>query len=526
MNHNDKYKKLLVILLSILVFSSITGCINQSDNGDDNAPSRNSLIIGTTAPVFCFHPWLESYDTATMNINMNIFNSLVEFDQIFRTKPKLATSWNNPNNLTWRFYLRENVKFHNGYNFTSEDVKYTIDLIKRNESNALRDLLVSVKEVKIVNDYTVDIITQRPCPILLNKLVDIPIASKKYQEETTEKWPIGTGAYKLIKYVPYEYVNLERFDDYWDGPLEVKNVTFKVIEDEEEMKNALIAGEIDIAEHILPMYCEEVSESQGVTVERCNYPTVIFLSFDFRENDSVAFKGEKNPLTDIRVRKAIYYAINITDIIDNVLNGSDFAEPASQFVSPLIFGYNPNIERLPHDPEKAKELMKEAGYEEGFGLVLDCSNDSYNLKRICELLQTQLSEIIDVKLNFLPIGDFFMKIMSRNSSFYIIGWLAGTGDGGEIFDYMIRTVDIEAGVGTYNLGYYSNPEIDSIAENISHILDPEDRLDLMQVGFKIAMDDVAWIPLYVPKCTYGIADYVAWDPGPGMSITVEEIGFK
>jgi peptide/nickel transport system substrate-binding protein len=456
---------------------------------------------------------------------MNIFNALVEFDQILRTKPKLATSWNNPDNLTWRFYLREGVKFHNGYNFTAEDVKYTIDLIKGNESHVLRDLLVSVRAVEIVDDYTVDIITEKPCPILLNKLVDIPIASKKYLEKTTDKWPIGTGAYKLVEYVPDEHVQLERFDDYWNQP-EVKNVTFKIIEDEEDMKNATISGEIEIANHILPRYYDEISNCSDLQVGRCSQPTVFFMSFDFRENDSVGFKGEKNPLSDVRVRKAIYHAINVTYIIDNVLNGSNFAEPASQFVTPLIFGYNPDIQRLPYNIETAKELMKEAGYEDGFELVLDCHEESRNQKRISEIIQSQLSEIIDLKLNFLSIEDYYMKLGARNSSFYSIGWLAATGDGSEIFDYMIRTVDHEAGVGTYNLGYYSNPEVDRIGENISHILKPKDRLKLMQEGFKIAMEDVAWIPLYIPKCVYGMMDYIAWEPGFSMMISVENVGFK
>ena len=526
MNRNDNPKRLFVMLLSILVFSSIAGCINQDKNGNDNAPTRDSLVIGVSELNFGFYPWSKSYDTATMNVNMNIFNTLVEPDQIFRLKPKLATSWNNPNNITWRFYLRENVKFHNDYSFTSEDVNYTIELIKGDNSSGLRDLLASIEKVEIIDEYTVDIITDRPCPTLLNKLVDIPILSKRYQEETSIEWPIGTGPYKLVKYVEDEHVMLERFDDYWGGSLEVKNATFIKIDDEEEMKNAIIAGGIDIADPIIPMYYEEIIECPGVTVERCPHPSVTYLSFDFRENDSVGFKGEKNPLSDVRVRKAIYYAINITNIIDSILNGTDFAEPASQFVSPLIFGYNPNIERLPYDLEKAKELMKEAGFEDGFELVLDCHNDSYNIKQIAENIQTQLSEIIDVKLNFLPLEDFYMKIISRNTSFFMIGWLAATGDGGEIFDYIIRTVDKEAGIGTYNLGYYSNPEVDWIGDNVSHILDPEERLELMQEGFRIAMEDVAWVPLYVPKCTYGIADYVAWSPRPNMVLAVEDMGFK
>lgn len=522
----DIFKISSMIISVIFICSSFTGCIKQVENVNADIQVRNSIIIGIGENVYGFYPWLESYDVTTMMINMNIFNSLVEFDQILRTKPKLATSWNNPNNLTWRFYLRENVKFHNGYNFTSEDVKYTIDLIKGNERHVLRDLLLSVKEVKIVNKYTVDIITEKPCPILLNKLVDIPIASKKYLEENnTEKTPIGTGPYRFIKYVEDEYVKLESFNDYWED-LEVKNVTFKIIKDNEEMKNATIAGEIEIVSHILPRYYDEIKNTSGLQVGRCYQNTVIFLSFDFREYDSAAFPGEKNPLSDVRVRKAIYRSINISQIINNVLNGSNFAEPASQFVTPLIFGYNPNIERLPYDLEKAKELMKEAGYQEGFELELNCHEGSDNLKLICKLIKSQLSEIIDVKLNFLPVEEYYMKLFSRNCSFYSIGWLAATGDGGEIFDYMLRTVDQEAGVGTYNLGYYSNPDLDSIGENVSHILDPVERLELMQEGFRIAMEDVAWIPLYTPKCVYAITNYIAWEPGPGMMIAVEDIEFK
>jgi peptide/nickel transport system substrate-binding protein len=524
MEKNNKFKSLVLILIFILSFSSLSGCIN-SENKENN-PGRDSVIIGIMDNIYGFQPWLESYDSNTMNINMNIFNSLVAFDQIFRTKPKLATSWNNPNNVTWRFYLRENVKFHNGYPFTSEDVKYTIDFIKGNETHVLRDLLITIKEVKIVDKYTVDIITEEPCPVLLNKLIDIPIVSKKYQEETTKRWPIGTGAYKLIEYVQDEYIKLESFDGYWDQPLDVKYVKFKIIKDEEEMKNASVSGEIDIASHLLSMYYDEIVNCSRLTVGRCVQPTVMYLGFDFRENNSAGFKDEKNPLSDVRVRKAIYQTINISYIIDNVLSGSEFAEPASQFVSPLIFGYNPNIERLPCDPESAKELMKEAGYENGFDLQLDCIKGIYNQERICEIVQSQLSDIINVTINFWSIEDHYMMMINRNTSFYFCGWLTGTGDGGEVYDYILRTVDQEKGIGTYNIGYYSNPEVDSIGENISHILDPNERLSLMQEGFRIAMEDVAWIPLYTPKCVVAIADYIAWAPRADFMIKVEEISFK
>jgi len=520
---NIIYQSFLMFFL-IFVFSIITGCINHYEDEKYNQPIKNSLNIGINDPIFGFFPWIESYDVYTMMINMNIFNNLVDFDHILRLKPKLAISWNNPDNLTWRFNLRENVKFHNGYNFTSEDVKFTIDLIKSNQTHVLKDLLTSVKEVRIIGKYIVDIITHKPCPTLLNKLVDIPIASKKYIEENIDTWPIGTGPYKLVEYEPENYVKLEKNDEYWED-LEVKNVTFRIIENDDEMKNASLSGEIDIASYLQPKYYNDIMNCPSVRLGSCSHPMVIFLSFDFRENNSLAFKSEKNPFSDVRVRKAIYHTINISEIIDNVLNGSNFAKPASQFVSPMIFGYNPTIERLPYDPELAKSLMKDAGYEEGFELILDCP-DVEDQVQICKLLQIQLSEIIEVKLNLLSIEDFYSKLTSRNSSFYIVGWHAATGDGGEIFDYMIRTVDEEAGIGTYNMGYYSNKEVDMVGENISHILNPEERLDLMQEGFKIAMDDVAWIPLYIPTIIYCISNDILWEPNPNMMIAVEETSFK
>ena len=193
MKFGKKLQIVSMIFILILFLANFSGCVDQ--NGEENAknPSRDSIVIGIEEPVHGFSPYIQSYDVVTMMVNMNIFNSLVEFDQILRTKPKLATSWNNPDDLTWRFYLRENVKFHNGYDFTAEDVKFTIDWIKNNESHVLRNLLAPVEEVKIINNHTVDIITEHPHPVLLNRLVDVFIVSKKYQDEAETKWPIGTG---------------------------------------------------------------------------------------------------------------------------------------------------------------------------------------------------------------------------------------------------------------------------------------------------------------------------------------------
>lgn len=499
-----------------------SGCIFLEENNDLGHDKIDSITIGMTDQIFGFYPFIESYDIATMEVNFNIFDGLVDFDESFRIVPRLAKSWNNPDKLTWRFNLRENVKFHNGYNFTSEDVKYSIDLVRSNDSSILKDLLIAVTDVIIIDNYTLDIQTNNSYPILLNKLVNIPIVSKKYHEETGGIWPIGTGCYKLKRYFPKDFIKLERFEDYWGGSPDIREIVFKLIEDDEKMKNALIEGEIDIAENILPKYVNDISNSQGLKVITISSPTVVYLSFDFRENNILKYQV-KNPLSDIRVRKAIYHAINVYSIIENVKNG--YAEPASQFLSPLIFGYNPNIERLDYNIELAENLLNESGYGNSFEITLDYPSKWYDDEAICEEVITQLSEIIDVKPNAMPVHEYFEKILSRNSSFYIIGWIPATGDGGEIFDYILRTVDEEKGIGTYNLGYYSNKKVDSIGENVSHIMDPEERLRLMQEGFLTAMNDIACIPLVVNVFNLGVIENIEWNPRSDMQIRVEDIKF-
>jgi peptide/nickel transport system substrate-binding protein len=521
---NIDIRSIIVILISFIIIISNTGCITQ--NKEEKVSLKDDIIIGLADSTYDFYPWWTSYDVSSISINHNIFNSLVSFDGLFRIKAELAESWNNPNNLTWRFRLKKDVKFHNGYNLTTEDVKYSFDSIKNNETNVLRDLLLCINETKIIDKYTFDIITYKPTPVLLNKLTDIFIISKRYQEETTQKWPIGTGAYKVSEYVDKSHLVLERFENYWRKQPDVKKATFKFIEDNEARKNALIKGEIDIAEGIEAVYYDNLSKMSEINLHLVTYPTIVYISFNFRENITLNNTPErKNPLSDIRVRKALYHAINVDDIIKKVYNNSIFAEPASQFVTPLIYGYNPNITRLQFDLNKSRDLLNQSGYIEGFDLVMDCAIEHTTQTKICEIIDEQLSLIINFSLNIQPVEDYYHKILSRNTSCYIIGWMAATGDGGEIYDYLIRTVDNKTGIGTYNLGYYSNPEIDRIGEEITYIMDYDKRLKLMQEGFEIAMEDVVWIPLLTSKLIYGVAEDVNWEPSYNLILKIEEIKF-
>ncbi|PNX48762.1 MAG: hypothetical protein BV459_01650 [Thermoplasmata archaeon M11B2D] len=515
-------RQILVIVIGILLLCvGFSGCINQAEEG--NQKHSELLTIGISEGPHGFFPWITSYDINTLAINFNIFNPLVMFDNSFKLFPKLAKSWNNPDNCTWRFFLRDDVTFHNGYNFTAHDVKFTIDFIKNNKSHVLRDLLTEVKEVNVVNTYTVDIVTFQPFPILLNKLTNIPIASQKYVEETSEKWPVGTGPYALENYTCEKNITLVRFDQYSMGHPAIEKVIYKIIPNSEDRKKALIAKEIDILEHVPQPYIDEILNCSGITIKKISNPTVWYLGFDFRENNSSAFPGMKNPFSDVRVRKAMYHAIDI----DRIIKRLDLAaEPASQFLSPLIFGYNPEIKRLPFDLNLSRQLLKDAGYENGFTITLDAIEEAPMQIQISEEIAQQLSQVIHVTVNIIPAMQYYQKLDETNFSIYFIGWIPATGDGGEIFDYLLRSEHHPLGIGSYNFGFYSNQTIDDITSEISYTMDQKIRLERMKQGFKIAMDDVACIPLYISVCNIAFPEYLEWSPRSDLNTLVEEITVK
>ena len=511
---------LVVAVVIILLCVGCSGCVNQADQS--NQEKRELLTIGILEGPHGFFPNIDSYDTITLGINFNLFSSLVWFDDSFRILPKLAKSWNNPDNCTWRFFLRQDVTFHNGYPFTANDVKYTLDLIKDNKSNVLRDLITEIKEVRVVDNHTIDIETYQPYPVLLNKLAGIPIASQRYQAETTGNWPIGTGAYKLEEYVPDENITMVRFENYTLGHAEIQKVIFRIFNNSDALRDAFLAKDIDIIDHIAPPDIETVANTPGLAIKRISNPTVWYMGFDFRENSS-AFPGQKNPLADVRVRKAMYHAMNVSKIL-TLLPAS--AEPASQFLSPLIFGYNPEIKRLSFDLNLSRQLLQEAGYENGFNLTLDCAEGWQTLIKLSNEIAAQLSQILSVKVRLLSVNDYYEKLYAGNCSIYLLGWIPATGDGGEIFDYLLRSEHDPLGRGCYNFGFYSNQTVDQIGQDVAHTMIPKTRKLLMQDGFKVAMDDIACIPIYSGVCNIGVGDYIVWNPRSDLMIIAEEITVK
>ncbi|MCD6590862.1 MAG: ABC transporter substrate-binding protein [Candidatus Aenigmarchaeota archaeon] len=517
-------KRVLVLGFCILMIIGISGCVSQTERTE--GAKKDTIVIGLESDIFGFAPWIETFEITTQGINYNVFDALVKSEGTEKKiVPSLAESWENPNQLTWRFHLRKGVKFHNGDDLDAEDVKYTFDYILQDSENPFNELLSPIERVEVVDNYTVDIITKKPYPSLLTNLFEIFIVSKEHVE-SGKKSPVGTGAYKVKEYVKNDHIILERFEDYWGEKPEIKTAIFKIIPDNEERINSLLSGRLDIVKQVPVEKYEELKNNDKVELHFSMPDKVTFLDFDFRENNSYGFPNGRNPTSDVRVRKAIYHAIDIDRVINVVMNG--LAEPASQFVTPNIFGYNPDIKRLPYDLKKAKQLMKEAGYEEGFSIEMDCPSDlDVNYVSICKEIVNQLADInINVTLNIQPKADMIPKILSRNTSLCLLGWVIDVGDAQQIYDYFLYAVNEEEGVGSLNVGYYSNPEVERLGRESAKIMDPEKRLKAMQRGFKIAMDDVRWVPLLTPKVIAASSPELEWKIASQGQIRLDNIKFK
>ncbi len=504
---------LLVPLLVIMLLCS--GCITNTP--DDNNLKKDTLIFGALSADSIYPLDITHYNYWTLI--PNIYNNLVEYDEQFRIIPSLAVAWNNPDNLTWRFYLRQDVKFHDGNDFTAEDVRYSIDIFYSSFKSMISDII-------ILDNYTIEFKTFEPMPILLDRFAHMGIILSHISNEQTEGQPlIGTGPYRLVDYEINNYTKLERFDDYWGEPPEIKTVVFKAIEDDEERLTSLRSGAIDIAEYNIDDKIDQIKNEKNITIVEYPPLSTYIIGFDLRENDSYGFPDDRNPTADIRVRKAIYQAINVSPLIEGPFKG--LAIPTAQLVSPYVFGYNPSIQRLPFNITKSKQLLTEAGYENGFNISMDCITEGfeYNTEN-CFMITEQLAKIgIHVTLNNLSMAEFYYKVFyGRNTSMYLYGWGEISMDGIWIYDLMIRSV--KDSYGTQNPGYYSNPDVDQLGIAASNEMNLNKRLQMLQEGFKIALvDDIAVVPLFYQILFTLTSSDVKFIPRADLRVIIKDIQF-
>lgn len=485
------------------------------------ASTERPINLSQGSDVLTMDPYFKN-ESPTIAVLMNIFDPLTDVDHDLKLVPGLAESWESKSPLLWEFKLREGVKFHNGQDFDAEDVRYSIIRARDWPQSRQKAEVATIKEIKIVDPHTVHFEMAAPDSVLPKRLISVFMIDKETTEAGIAKEgdsflgqnPNGTGAYKLKEWIKDSHCLLEANESHWRGAPEVKQIRFLAVSNDNTRIAKFLSGEIDILGQVPVRDVERVKSTPGYSVIEQPSLRLIYLGLDTgRDKTPGVSTSPPNPLKDIRVRQAIYAAINEDLIIEKVMHGHAVA--AGQLFPEGVVGYVPEIQREPYDLQKARRLMSEAGYDRGFQIRLDAPNDRYvNDAQIAQAIASQLAQInIMVAPNAMPKARFFPEEEEGNFSFFLIGWTNPNGDGYGTFDHLLHTMDAEKNLGGANTSTnYSNPEVDRLTEAAAAEFDPAKREQLLQEAVRIVMLDLPHIPLHFQTDIYAISNRVEWRP--------------
>ena len=406
------------------------------------------------------------------NIAEHIFDKLVQMDPDSRMIPGIATSWKPIDAKTWEFKLRRGVKFHDGSELTAEDVAFSINRVPTvpNSPGPFSAYTKAIVGIDIVDPYTIRFSTAAPHPLMPNDMSTIYIVSKKVatgastEDFNSGKATVGSGRYKFVRYVNGDRVELVRNDAYWGDKPGYEKVQFKIIKNEAARMAALLSGDVDAIEQPPTADLARLKKDPKFTLTSKISHRVIYFNFDHLTRSSPFITGkdgkplDKNPLQDVRVRRAISKAINRPAIAERVMEGQ--AIPSGQLVSEKLFGHNPALKAEVYDPEGAKKLLAEAGYPDGFNLTIHGPAGRYvNDEKIVQAVAQMLSRVgIGAKVETAPMGPYSGRASKQEFSFHMVGWGASTGEASSPLRSLLATFNRDKGLGAVNWGRYSQPK--------------------------------------------------------------------
>lgn len=461
---------------------------------------------------------------ANNNLGWHVFDALTRVDENARLIPGLAESWRAVNPTTWEFKLRRNVKFHDGTELTAADVVFSLDRPRTigNSPGSFVPFTRPLVDKQAIDRYTVRVKTARPYAMVPYDLNSVFIVSRHAaRRASTEDFDsgraaIGTGPYRVHRFRRGHSVELARHDAYWGSRPAWSKVILRMMPDDATRTAALLAGDVDVIEQIPSADVVKLRAHSAVRLEqRVSWRTIFFQldqAFDRspKLTDRAGRPLEANPLKDLRVRRAISQAIDRKVIAERVMEG--LALPTANLVAPGVFGHAADLGAEPFDPDGARRLLADAGFPNGFGLTLSAPNDRYlNDYRIAEDVARMLTRVgIRANVEAFPFSVFVSKARNREFSVAMLGWGSFSGD--LALRSIVATFDADKGYGTWNWGRYSNPAVDRLIENALATFDDAERESLAQAALRIAMRDLAIIPVQHQVVTWAMRRDLAYTP--------------
>jgi peptide/nickel transport system substrate-binding protein len=534
-------KTMKLLLISILAISMfLVGCGSQSSktssNGDSksgSATKKDTLVYGRGGDSTSLDP-ITSTEGETFKVTQNIFETLVTYgEQDTTLHPGLAEKWDvSPDGLTYTFHLRQGIKFHDGTDFNADAVVFNFDRWMNGDSDKFpyytmfggykKDAGHIIKEVKAVDDHTVQFVLKRPqAPFLKNLAmspfgISSPTAVKKYGDSYREH-PVGTGPFKFVEWKQNDRITVEKNPDYWQKGLpKLNKIIFRVIPENTARLNALSNGEIDVMDGL--------NNSDETTVKANDKLQIIK-----RPSMNVGYLGftvTRKPFDNKLVRQALNYAIDKKAIIASFYGGQ--ALEAKNPMPPSIEGYDDAVDAYPYDLDKAKKLLAEAGYPNGFSMDLWAMPVARPYMpegmKVAEVIQESFSKIgVKAKIQSVDWATYLQKATKGEFDAFMLGW---TGDNGDADNFLYTLLDKDS-IGSNNYSYYSNNQLHDILIKAQTESDQVKRNDLYKQAQVIIHDDAPWVPLvHSTPLLAASKDVLNYLPHPTGSEVLSKVEFK
>lgn len=526
-------KTLFIFVAVVLSFALLVGCNggggdtssstpeNQNANTNESNSSAEqsgtadkdaTVIIGISAPVLTLDP-ANYRDRTTESVLRNIFDGLVTRTPDGSVEAMIAESWENPTPTEWIFTIREGVTFHDGSDLTVDDVIFTFErtitegAIAGNTSPR-KGLIGPLVGVEKVDERRVKFILEEPWPILISMLPHHQIVPKDYLEQVGDeefaKSPIGAGPYKLKEASLDERIVLERYDDYYAGASEIKTLVFDVIPENSSRIAALQSGSVHRIQGVSPELIPQLEKSGNIEVKSANGTRVY----------KVEMNNEKAPFDDLRVRQAMNHAVNMEVIVDLILEGY-----GNRLAGPILkesFGLNKDLTAYEHNPEKAKQLLAEAGYENGFSVVID-TKDTEN--QVALAIATQLRDVgIDAQIRVWDWGVLLPLIQNGERMMYLTDWGNSTQDPYDFLNPKLRTDD------RGNYSFYSNARVDELLDQASIEIDAQKREQMYYEAQEIIYNEAPWVFGYsMMEIEAGVQNLKNWEPASDAMLNMHDV---
>jgi peptide/nickel transport system substrate-binding protein len=482
-------------------------------------PATDRLAIALPAGPFTIAPGAAG-EEFSISILSNVYESIVDLGPDLVLRPGLAESWQTPDDSTWVFALRPRARWHDGEPVRAAQVIESLERTRQDARSRRRIELAGVERIEAPDEHTVVMHTSEPLGHLANRLANVPI----WRPGTRPEEPaLGSGPYRVRAWTPGGDTTLQAFDGYDGGRPSLREVVFRAVPEAALRMRLLRAGEVQLVVDAPPDEMAALAEDGRLTAVSRKGARVVFLAVDCARAASPYVDAPRNPFADLRARTALALAVDRDALVRGPLRR--LAQTVDQVVGPEVFGYHDALPPTPHDPERARALLAEAGWPQGFTVALDFPIGKYRgAELVAAELVRQLAPV-GIRLQLRPQSPeaFFARLERRDTSLYLLGWIGTSGDAGPSYEYLLRTAS--GGFGHDNAGGYSNPELDRLVEEARH-LGPADRLPLLRRVAEIVHRDMPVVPLYRAADVYALDRRLEFAPRLDRRVRAAEIRWR